>query len=171
MAERRDVFQPADADRVGELRAMISGSRHGALATLEPETGHPIATRVGLAAQEDGTPLIFVSMLAAHTPALLADPRCSLLVGEVGRGDPLAHKRATLFCRAERLPAGSAAADAGMARYLDANPKAQLYAALPDFMLFALKIARASYNAGFGKAFKISADAYYGDPSSHAPGL
>ena len=64
------------------------------------ETGAPLASRVGVATDIDGAPLILVSMLSAHTPAILADPRCSLLVGEPGKGDPLAHPRLTLICRA-----------------------------------------------------------------------
>ena len=79
------------------------------LAVLEPRHGHPLASRVGVATDADGAPLILVSHLSAHTPAMLADPRCSLLVGEPGKGDPLAHPRVTLVCRAERLEPGTPA--------------------------------------------------------------
>ena len=62
---------------------MIAGARYGALATLAPDGGWPVATRVWLAGFE-GEPLILVSALAAHTGAQRADPRCSLLIGDVG---------------------------------------------------------------------------------------
>lgn len=159
--QQTKVFQDADAEVLARLRAMVAEARHGALATLEPENGHPVASRVGLTTLEDGTPLVFVSLLAAHTPALLADPRCSLLVGEVGRGDPVAHKRATLFCTAARIERHSPGGVAALERYLDANPKARLYAELPDFLLFALRVERATYNGGFGKAYQASGADYY----------
>ena len=160
--EQIEIFRDADEEAIARVRAMVAEAKHGALATLEPETGNPLATRVGLTTLADGTPLIFVSMLAAHTPALLADPRCSLLVGEVGRGDPVAHRRATLHCRAERIERDSIDGRAALGRYLEANPKAKLYASLPDFLLFALKIERITFNGGFGKAFRVTAADYYG---------
>ena len=155
------VFRDVDAEALERVRALVAEARYAALATLEPETGHPVATRVGLAALADGTPLILVSMLAAHTPALLADPRCSLLIGDVGRGDPVAHRRVTLFCRAERIARDTPEGEDALARYLASNPKAKLYADLPDFMLFALRVERATYNGGFGKAYRLSGAEYY----------
>ena len=155
-------FRPADAETVAELRRLVGAARHAALATLEPATGHPLATRVGLATLADGTPLILVSRLAAHTPALLADPRCSLLVGAIGRGDPLAHGRATLYCRAEPIERQTEAGEEALARYLAANRKAKLYAALPDFCLFALRVERITFNGGFGRAYRLTASDYYG---------
>ncbi len=160
--QRPAIFRDADAETIARVCALVAASGHGALATLEPETGHPVATRVGLSTLEDGSPLIFVSMLAAHTPALLSDSRCSLLIGEVGRGDPVAHPRATLFCRAERIERETDAGNDALARYLASNPKAKLYAGLPDFILFRLRIERVTYNGGFGKAFRMSGEAYYG---------
>ena len=134
---------------------MIRSARFGALAVLESGTGSPLASRVGVATDIDGTPLILVSMLSAHTAAILADPRCSLLVGEPGRGDPLAHPRITLVCRALRLEHGSSEHARAERRYLNRNPKARLYAGLGDFSIFRLKPERASLNGGFGKAYLL----------------
>jgi hypothetical protein len=154
-ASRKDPFNAADTRTVEGLKAMIASTRYGALASIEPGTGHPVATRVGLATDADGNPLIFVSALAAHTPALIADPRCSLLIGAVGRGDPLAHKRATLFCRATEVGRDSPAFEGLLARYVAAQPKAKLYAGLADFRFFVLEIERAVFNGGFGRAYRI----------------
>ena len=81
-----------------QVKGMIRSARFAALATLDPETGGPIATRVALATANDGAPLVLVSALTPHTGAMLADPRVALLVGEPGKGDPLAHPRATVRC-------------------------------------------------------------------------
>ena len=56
-----------------------------------------------------GEPVFFISRLSAHFPNLEADPRCSLLIGEPGKGDPLAHPRMTLIGRAEKIADGPAA--------------------------------------------------------------
>lgn len=146
--------QPTDEIR-RDVRALIVGARHAAIATLSPDTGAPQCTRVGLATLPDGTPLIFVSALAAHTPALLADPRCSLLIGEPGKGDPLVHPRITLSCQAELIDSGSNAVNEARASYLTAHPKAHLYADLPDFRFFRLVPSEGRYNGGFGKAYVL----------------
>ena len=150
------VFKQIDAETIAAVQKLLAEARHGALATLDPRIGHPLATRVGLATEESGHPIIFVSGLAAHTLALLVDPRCSLLIGEVGRGDPLAHRRATFICRAREVRRDEPEFAGFLARYVAAQPKAKLYADLPDFRFFVLAIEHATYNGGFGKAYQIN---------------
>src|SRR5690606_31182403 len=142
----KDVIRETDAASIRQARTLVRSARFGALAVLEPETGTPLASRVGVATDLDGTPLILISMLSAHTGALLADPRCSLLVGEPGRGDALAHPRITLVCRAARLERGTAEHARAERRYLNRNPKAKLYVGLGDFSFFRLEPERASLN-------------------------
>ncbi|MER8727990.1 HugZ family protein [Mesorhizobium sp. M0904] len=152
---RKDVIRATDAEAIRLAKTLIRSARFGALAVLEPGTGSPLASRVGVATDIDGTPLILVSMLSAHTGAILADPRCSLLVGEPGKGDPLAHPRLTLVCRAVRLERGSNEHARAERRYLNHNPKAKLYAGLGDFSIFRVEPERASLNGGFGKAYLL----------------
>lgn len=101
--------------------------------------------------------MLLISRLAAHTRALLADPRCSLLVGTPGKSDPLAHARISLACEAEELERGSPAERAAGARYLRHQPKAELYAGLGDFRYFRLAPKSAALNAGFGRAYALAA--------------
>jgi putative heme iron utilization protein len=139
---------------IAEVRALIGSARYGALASLGPADGWPVATRVGLAVHE-GAPLILISALAAHTAALRADPRCSLLIGDVpDKGDPLAFARVTLKCRAVEIERSEAL----RAVYLRAQPKAELYVDLPDFAFMRLEVESASYNAGFGRAYVLTGD-------------
>lgn len=154
----KDVIRPTDAEAVRLAKTLLRGARFGALAALDPETGAPLASRVGTATDLDGSPLILVSGLSAHTRALVADPRCSLLVGEPGKGDPLAHPRLSLSCRAERFERGSADWARAERRYLNRNPKAKLYVGLGDFAFFRLAIDGASLNGGFGKAYLLTED-------------
>ena len=141
-----------------QVKSMIRSARFAALATLDPETGGPIATRVALATASDGAPLVLVSALTPHTGAMLADPRVALLVGEPGKGDPLAHPRATVRCLARQLDRESDEGRHVARRYINRNPKAKLYAGLGDFSYFRLEPQGASLNGGFGKAFRLTAD-------------
>jgi putative heme iron utilization protein len=157
LEKTKDVIRPTDADAIRLAKTLIRSPRYGAIAVLDPETGAPLASRVGVATDTDGSPLILVSMLSAHTRAIIADPRCSLLLGEPGKGDPLAHPRITLVCHAVRLERGTAEQARAERRYLNRNPKAQLYVGLGDFSLFRLEIERGSLNGGFGKAYNLTA--------------
>lgn len=153
MSDKPIVIRDTDADAIQLAKTLVRAARFGALAVLDPKEGRPLASRVGVATDLDGTPLILVSMLSAHTQALIADQRCSLLVGEPGKGDPLAHPRISLACRAEKIDRDSPAGQRIKRRYLNRNPKAALYVDLGDFYFFALSIERASLNAGFGRAY------------------
>lgn len=137
-------------------QTIVRTARHGSLATLEPATGWPLATRVGCSADIDGAPLFIASALSAHTQALAGNPRCSLLLGESGRGDPLAHPRMTVIGTARQLNPGPGR-DRARRRYLARHPKARLYADFPDFSFWRLHVARAHLNAGFGRAHVLSA--------------
>lgn len=151
----KSVIRETDAEAIRLGKTLMRCARFGALAVLEPGTGSPLASRVGVATDADGTPLIFVSLLSAHTKAVLDDPRCSLLLGEPGKGDPLAHPRITLVCRAAKLEPGTPERARAERRYLNRNPKAKLYAGLGDFSFFRLEVERASLNGGFGKAYLL----------------
>lgn len=157
MTEKKTPVLETTDEAVALARNLIRSARHGVIATLDPETGRPVATRVGLATDADGAPIILVSALAAHTPAMRADPRCSLLVGEPVKGDPLAHPRLTLHCDAREIERSSAEEEQIAGRYLAHNPKARLYSGLGDFRYFRLEPIRASLNAGFGRAYALAA--------------
>ena len=154
-ADRPNTIRETDAEAIRLAKTLLRTARHGALAVLDPLTGAPMVSRVGTATDLDGAPLILVSGLSSHTGAILADPRCSLLVGKAGKGDPLAHPRLTIGCRAVKLVRGEADQERARRRYLNRNPKAELYAGLGDFSFFRLEPEGASLNGGFGKAYLL----------------
>jgi putative heme iron utilization protein len=156
MDEPKDVIIETTADAVRLAKTLLRTARSAAIATLAPDTGWPIATRVGVSTDFDGAPVLLISRLAAHTKALLADPRCSLLVGTPGKGDPLAHARLSLACTAHEIARGSADEQRVGARYLSHQPKAELYAGLGDFRYFRLAPESAALNGGFGRAYALS---------------
>jgi putative heme iron utilization protein len=136
-------------------KTLIRTARFGSLAVLDPVGGRPFASRVSVAADMDGTPLILISGLSFHTKALLADCRCSLLVGEPGKGDPLAHPRITLSCDARFVDRDDPDAAAVADRYLRFNLKSRLYAGFADFSFVRLQMISASLNGGFGQAYEM----------------
>jgi len=154
--EPRSLLQEVTPEVVAEARDLLRGSRYGALATIDPRDGSPVASRVNLATLPDSSMAIFVSGLSPHTAGLRADPRASLLVGEVGKGDPLAHARLTLRCAAEEIDRTRLEWDALATPYLSAHPKSKLYFELPDFVFFRLRPTEVSFVAGFGRAYRIA---------------
>ena len=154
---KKDVLRETDDEALTLASRLLREARHASLASLEPDTGHPQASRVTMAQEMDGTPIILVSDLSSHTPAIREDKRCSLLIGEFGKGDPLAHARMTVICAAELLERGSIDYTRARARFLNRHPKAALYVDFGDFHFFRLTIERISLNGGFGKAYALKA--------------
>lgn len=138
-----------------QAKSLIRSARYGALAVIEPQSGAPFASRVATATDINGAPIILISTLSTHTGALAADSRCALLLGEPGKGDPLAHPRITLSCHARTLLRGEADRDRAARRYLNRHPDAALYADFSDFSFVRLDPLAASLNGGFGKAYEL----------------
>lgn len=155
--KKKDVLRQTDDEAIRLARTLLRASRHGALAVLDPNTGAPMASRVAVASDHDGAPLILVSALSAHTGGIEADPRCSLLLGEPGKGDALAHPRITVACRAEKIAKDDPRHARVEWRFLSHNPKSRLYAGLGDFSFFRLEPQGASLNGGFGRAYALTA--------------
>lgn len=144
------LIQPTDDEARALARGLIAAARFGALAVIDPDTRGPMVTRIAVG-HDAGAPLLLVSMLALHTRALLADPACSLLVGEPGaKGDPLTHPRLTLMARA--VEADKAA---HRESWLADHPKTTLYYDFPDFRMFRLDVISAHLNGGFARAFRL----------------
>ena len=149
----KSVLRDVDDDARRLAKSLIRTARFGALGVKEPETGTPLVSRVSLATDLDGAPIILISQLSAHFGALEADGTCSLLMGEPGKGDPLAHPRITVICSAEKSTGDLRAALRD--RFLRRHPKATLYADFGDFAFWRLVPQRASLNGGFGKAYQL----------------
>lgn len=156
MNDKPQVIRETDEDARRQARILLRGARFAAIGVIDPQTGFPFVSRVLLGLDSDGAAVILVSALSAHTTALVADPRASLLTGEPGKGDPLAHPRLTLQCTAESVERDSETHARLRARFLARHPKSQLYIDFPDFRFFRLRPERASLNGGFGRAYHLS---------------
>ena len=154
--EPKSVLQRVDQHARALCAKLAREARFAALASLEPETGFPQATRIILSIDPRGSAIILLSQLSAHTQALLRDDRCSLLCGEPGDGDPLTYPRVTLIGRARQLLRGSEESVSAKTLFLAAHPKAALYADFGDFAFWEIEFIRANMNAGFGGAYEFT---------------
>lgn len=151
---RRPGADP-DFDPLVESKRLLRSIRAGALGTLNG-SGDPFSSLVTVATDHDGSPLILVSQLSAHTRHLDADPRCSLLLAETGPGDPLTHPRLTLTGKAVKV-AEPEARKAVRARFLARHPRAELYADFADFSFWRIALEQVHLNGGFARAARFPA--------------
>ncbi|MEM9207748.1 MAG: DUF2470 domain-containing protein [Pseudomonadota bacterium] len=149
------VFLPVDDDLRSEAKSVIRSARHGALALLDDDQS-PIAVRVGIATDTNGWPVFPVSALSGRVEAMTRDCRTSLLLGDPGAGDPLAHPRVSLKGQV-RLQDGEVH-ERARRRYLARHPSAATYIDFDDFSLWRLEPERVSFIAGFGRACQMSGD-------------
>ena len=137
-------------DGLTQARGLLRGARAAAMASVQPG-GFPLATLTTIATCADGAPILLLSQLSAHTRNLDADGRCSLLLTQPGKGDPLAHPRLSLVGVATKVTEPQERAEL-RARFLAANPKAALYADFGDFSFWRVDVLQAHMNGGFAKA-------------------
>lgn len=157
MSRRADPFNPADDEARRLARALLADSGHAALAFADAADGTPGISRVAFALDATGVPLILVSGLASHTPALRAHPDCALMTGEPGpKGDPMTGARLMVKARAEFVTPDAAERPGLRDAWLAGNPKAKVYIDLPDFSFVRLHPVSAVLNAGFGRAFRLT---------------
>ena len=151
------VPEPSFAERARTLAYL---GRTGSLATLSRRhPGHPFASIMPYALDDDGRPLFLISAMAMHTQNLEADGRASLLITQPGwTGDPLAAGRLTLMGNARRVPA--AETDAARAEYLARHERARYWADFDDFALWRLDIVDLYYVGGFAAMDWVTASAY-----------
>lgn len=139
-------------------RKLMDEAVFASMAVLEPGTGIPLVSRIGVGMDTDGSPFFLASELSGHSKAVLSDPVCSIMFGEPpAKGDPLAFPRVTVIGSITKLKR-DATHEARRSGYLEKHPKAALYIDFADFHFFKMQVERAALNGGFGKAFQLTAD-------------
>jgi heme iron utilization protein len=140
------------------LQQLIHGRIIAALGTLHE--GVPFVSMVPYAVASDGSFVLHVSRLAAHTQDMLDHPDVSLLITESeGSGKmPQALARVTVQGRAKMLERDSQkhidARDVYLLRFPDAAPLFEF----SDFNIVIIKPMSARIIAGFGQAITMTGD-------------
>jgi putative heme iron utilization protein len=140
------------------LQQLIHGRIIAALGTLHE--GIPFVSMVPYAVASDGSFILHVSRLAAHTQDMLDHPGVSLLITESeGSGKlPQALARVTVQGRAEMLDRDSQKHIDARAVYLSRFPDAAPLFEFSDFNIVIIKPMSARVIAGFGRAITITGD-------------
>ena len=151
------IPEPTYAERARTLAYL---GRTGTLATLtRRHPGHPFASVMPYALDDDGRPLLLISAMAMHTQNLEGDPRASLLITQPDwSGDPLAAGRLTLMGEARRLPADTAAP--ARAAYLARHPRAGYWVDFEDFAFWRLDLVDVYFVGGFAAMDWVTAASY-----------
>jgi putative heme iron utilization protein len=142
------------------LRSLLNTHRVAALGTLD-ETGQAFVSMVPFAMDaNNGTLVIHVSGLAAHTRNLERIPRVSLMVMQAEVMGEAVHAlpRVTLDGVATVLAADSPACLSARAAYLARFPDVEYMTQLGDFRFVAIAVSGARQVAGFGAARSIEAE-------------
>jgi hypothetical protein len=89
-AERRAaaLASAGDFDAVGIAKRLLRTIRAGALADSRPGGWRPFASLTTVATDSDGSPLLLMSQLSAHTQNLQEDSRASILLAQDRQGRP-----------------------------------------------------------------------------------
>lgn len=140
------------------LRQLIQGRLIAALGTLHQ--GAPFVSMVPYAVARDGSFILHVSRLAAHTRDMLANPDVSLLIteSETSGKMPQALARVTVQGRAQILGRDSEKSADARQVYLSRFPDAALLFEFSDFNFFIIEPVSARVIAGFGQAETITGD-------------
>jgi heme oxygenase (biliverdin-IX-beta and delta-forming) len=140
------------------LRQLVHGRMIAALGTLHD--GAPFVSMVPYAVARDGTFILHVSRLAAHTRDMLDHPDVSMLVteSEAAGKMPQALARVTVQGRAQMLERDSQKHTDAREVYLSRFPDAASLFEFSDFNIFIIEPVSARLIAGFGKAVTITGD-------------
>jgi heme iron utilization protein len=156
--QKKDPIRPTDDAARALASKLLREARIAALAFTDITTGGPSISRVIIANMPGQGLLTLISDLSAHTQALALYPKCALLLGEPGKGDPLSHPRMSVMAEAVRLPDALKGKADFAVPFLEAHPKTKLYFNFADFAFWRFSIVRVDLNGGFGKAYRLTPD-------------
>jgi heme oxygenase (biliverdin-IX-beta and delta-forming) len=140
------------------LQQLIHGRMIAALGTLHQ--GAPFVSMVPYAVARDGSFILHVSRLTAHTRDMLDNPDVSMLIteSEASGKMPRALARVTVQGRAKMLDRDSETSTNAREVYLSRFPDAAPLFEFSDFNIFIIKPASARVIGGFGQAVTITGE-------------
>ena len=130
-----------------EARALLKSVKTATLSVIDHETGFPSGSLVNHVVNSDGRPVLFISALARHHKALLADNRASLLVQSEEAANSLSGLRASFQGCMERV-----ARTRDLEKlWLKTHAEAANYLGLADFDFWRMEPTLIHIVAGFGR--------------------
>lgn len=158
MNEKIDPVRKMDDEAFDLTRSLLVNAKYASLGVNDTSSGFPLVSRVA-ACFAKSTGLFFAgSDLSLHSKSLLQDAKCSLMLGEPGKGDGLAYARITFVGRASRMLNTHERRGEFREVFVKTHPKAELYIDFLDFGFYPIELERAYLNGGFGKAYHLDKD-------------
>ncbi len=158
MTDKINPIRETNDEARGLAKTLLRDARFASLAFTDIPTGGPSVSRIIVASIPNQGLVTLISDLSAHSQALAFVNKCALLIGEPGKGDPLAHPRMSIIAEAVRLPETMKEHAALVEPFLAMHPKTKLYFNFLDFAFWRFSISRVDLNGGFGKAYQLSPD-------------
>ena len=155
MVEKINPIHETNQEAFELTKKLLNETKYAALGVNDMESDFPLVSRIA-ACYHDKLGLFFAgSDLSVHSKCLLEDDKCSLMLGEPGKGDGLAYARITFVGHTSRMPNDHQLRAQYRDAFLKTHPKAELYIDFGDFGFYPLKLKRGLLNGGFGKAFHL----------------
>jgi putative heme iron utilization protein len=130
-----------------EARALLKTATTATLSVIDHETGFPSGSLVNHIVDNEQRPVLFISSLARHHKALLADNRASLLVQSEEATKSLSGLRASFQGRMEKVTR-----TAELERlWVQSHAEAESYVSLADFDFWRMTPELIHIVAGFGR--------------------
>lgn len=148
-----------------EARNFVTANRFAALSTLSvSQSGFPFGSVAPYDVLDDGSLVIYVSLIAEHYRNLQADARASLCIFDpYGILDIQSNARATVLLRFSRVPEDQD--QELLKRYAERFPEAVNYEIAHNFVLMRGMPEKVRWIGGFGRIAWISRESYLGaDP-------
>jgi heme iron utilization protein len=158
MNDKINPIRTTDDEARSLAKTLLRDARFASLAFTDIPTGGPSISRIIVASIPNQGLVTLISDLSAHSQSLTLQGRCALLIGEPGKGDPLAHPRMSIIATAVRLPEAMKESASLVEPFLEMHPKTKLYFNFLDFAFWRFSIARVDLNGGFGKAYNLTPD-------------
>jgi len=150
------IPEPSYAERA---RTLVHLGRVGTLSThSKKQLGFPFGSVMPYGSDERGRPIFLISTMAMHTQNVAADQRASLLVTQLGGGDPLGAGRVTLVGNV--IPVRLAELDEARRLYLERYPNSQHWVDYEDFSFYRLEVVDVYFVGGFGVMGWITPEDY-----------
>lgn len=158
MNEKIDPIRETDEEAFNITLGLLKDAKYASLGVVDKNSGFPLVSRVA-ACFSNATGLFFAgSDLSLHSKCLLEDKKCSIMLGEPGKGDGLAYARITILGDALRMSNEHDRRGEFREVFVQTHPKAELYIDFLDFGFYPICLERAYLNGGFGKAYHLNKD-------------
>ncbi|KAJ8448562.1 hypothetical protein Cgig2_012206 [Carnegiea gigantea] len=139
---------------VEEIRTVLANSTRGVLSTFSQKyDGYPSGSMVDFVCDAEGSPILAISSLAAHTKDLLVNPTCSLLVAK----DPEDRTDLVITLHGDAVSVPEADREAARTTYL-AKISDAFWVDFGDFQFFKIQPKVVRYVSGVATALLRSGE-------------